>query len=416
MKVEAELISTGSELLSGRTVNRHAQTLGAALAPLGYRLVRDTTLPDDIDAIAAALEASWGRVDIVFVSGGLGPTCDDITRDAVAQVLGRRVVHDERALAALEERYRGWGRVMTEAARRQALVVEGAEVLPNPVGAAPGERIEHEGKLLFILPGPPAEFAAVLEQGILPWLQARHGVLEPAPERIFQTCGIGESDLVTLFEEEGFPGEGLDVAYCAGPGRVEVRLTSRTADAAAVDHAAARLGELVGDHVFAEGRFDMEEVVLRQLDRLGVSLATIEAGTAGLLVRRLSACEARHAGCFVGGAVVHRLDTLVDAYGVLPEELAEHGAAGDLVARRLAEAVRLRLGADIGLCLVGPGQEAAGETAAWAAVNDTAGTEAGGLPMAGRGLLREYWTSQMALDRLRRRLLRRSLEVEGRIP
>ena len=125
--VDIELISTGSELLSGRTVNRHAHALGAALGPLGFRLMRDTTLPDDIDAIAQALVAAWSRVDLVFLSGGLGPTEDDVTRDAVAKVLGRGVVLDDRTVAALAERYRGWGREMTEAGRRQALIVEGAE-------------------------------------------------------------------------------------------------------------------------------------------------------------------------------------------------------------------------------------------------------------------------------------------------
>lgn len=401
--VDIELISTGSELLSGRTVNRHAHTLGAALAPLGFRLARDTTLPDDQNAIAGALTSAWSRVDLVFLSGGLGPTEDDITRDAVAQLLGRAVVLDDRAVAALEERYRGWGREMTDAGKRQALVVEGAEALLNPVGAAAGERVEHEGKLLFILPGPPIEFSAVLEQEIIPWLREQGMASPPSPEGIFQTCGIGESDIVSLFEEAGFPGEGLDVAYCAGPGRVEVRVTSRTEDAEAVDAAADRLRDLLGDYVFAEGRVDMEDVVLRRLDRLGISLATLEVGTNGLLIRRLSGSQVRHAGNYVGGMVVHRLDTLVGEFGVLPEELAEYGAAGEVVAGRLAEAVRLRLGADLGLCLAGPGE---GGGVACMALSDAGRAEAEVkvLGFARQRLLREYWTSQMALDRVRRRL------------
>lgn len=404
MMHRVELISTGSELLSGRTVNRHAHTLGAALAPIGYRLVRDTTLPDDIDAIASALEAAWTRVDTVFLSGGLGPTSDDVTRDAVASLLGRAIVLDDRAMAALEDRYRGWGRPMNEAGKRQALVVEGAEVLPNSVGAAPGERIDHEGKRLFILPGPPVEFSAVLEQEIVPWLRRQPGTLKPLREEVFQTCGLGESDMVTLFEEQGFPGEGIDVAYCAGPGRLEVRLSSPTDDTVTLERAVARFRDLTAAYIFAEGRVNMEEAVLRQLDRLGLSLATIEAGTSGLLLRQLAESPARHAGCFAGGVVVHRLATLVEEFGVLHEELAAHGAASEVVATRLAEAVRLRLGGDVGLCLAGPAQGSDDLAPAWIAISDPSGTEAHPLKMARRRLLLEAWTTQMALDRLRRRL------------
>jgi nicotinamide-nucleotide amidase len=358
-------------------------------------------LPDDLETIAEALVAAWSRVGLVFISGGLGPTEDDITRDAVARVLGRRVVHDARAVAALEARYRAWGRGMTEAGKRQALVVEGAHVLLNPVGAASGERIEHEGKLLFILPGPPVEFRAVLEREIVPWLRDEGWAGAPVPERIFQTCGIGESDIVSVFEEAGFPGEGLDVAYCAGPGRVEVRLTSRTADAGAVEAAADRLLGLLGDYVFARGGIDMEEVVLRGLNGRGLSLATLETGTSGLVMRRLSDAPARHAGCYVGGVVVHRLHTLVEEFGVSADVLAARGAASEEVAVHLAEAIRLMLGADLGLCLAGPGRS--GETA-WVAINDAQGSAGHLLRRARSGLLGEYWVSQMALDRLRRRL------------
>ena len=141
MSHRAELISTGAELLSGRTVNCHGQTLGRALASLGIDLVRDTTVPDDLDQISESFRGALDRVELVFVSGGLGPTSDDRTRDALAQVLDRAIVMDPGALDLLTERYQRAGREVTEMAQRQVLVLEGADVLLNPAGLAPGQRL-----------------------------------------------------------------------------------------------------------------------------------------------------------------------------------------------------------------------------------------------------------------------------------
>ena len=248
MNKQAELISIGNELLSGRTLNTHAQTLGATLSAMGLRLVRDTTIPDEIPTIGTAVLEALERTGLVFVSGGLGPTVDDITRDALAEVLGKKIVLNAPAVAAMAERYAARGREMNPAAERQALVLEGASVLPNPVGAAPGQRIEWpDGKILFILPGPPNEFGALLEEEIVPWLRERFPNARPRRVRIFQTQGIGESDIVTILEREKFQPLDVDLGFYPAQGKVEIRLSAPPEKEAQVDQALETLRSLLCD-------------------------------------------------------------------------------------------------------------------------------------------------------------------------
>ncbi|NLX24576.1 MAG: competence/damage-inducible protein A [Lentisphaerae bacterium] len=227
MNIYAELISIGNELLNGRTLNTHAKDLGGELYVIGLQLMRDTTIPDDPAIIQSAVREALARTDLVFVSGGLGPTLDDITRDALALLLDRKIILDPPSVVAMAERYAARGRTMTPAAERQALVLEGASVLPNPVGAAPGQRIDlPENKALFILPGPPLEFNAILKETILPWLKIRHADARPKLVRIVQTKGVGESDIVTLLEAANFQPTDIDLGFYPGMGKVEIRLVA----------------------------------------------------------------------------------------------------------------------------------------------------------------------------------------------
>ncbi|MFA5688459.1 MAG: molybdopterin-binding protein [Kiritimatiellales bacterium] len=228
MKSEIELITIGSELLSGRTLNSHAQTLGTALTAIGLCLMRDTTVPDEISSIQSAVCDAFRRTDIVIVSGGLGPTSDDITRDALAGIFNRNIVISPEAWTVLHERFKQRNRTVTPAAERQAFILEGAITLINSVGAAPGERLELPGgKILFILPGPPNEFAAVLNDHFIPWLRGEFSSAVPNELRILTTQGVGESDIVTLLESVGFecPAQ-VQLGFYPGFGKVEIRLTA----------------------------------------------------------------------------------------------------------------------------------------------------------------------------------------------
>jgi len=260
MKADVELISIGTELLSGRTLNSHAQTLGSALSKIGLRLSRDTTIPDGIETIQSAVREALDRTDLVIVSGGLGPTSDDITRDALAGLFDRKIIISSEALEQMKSRYAARGYPFTPSAERQAFILEGAETLLNSVGAAPGERLEFPdlGKTLFIVPGPPNEFAAVLDDHISPWLQKTFPESAPDDVRVLTTQGIGESAIVHRLEEAGFQSlpalrsskseEGeISIGFYPGEGRVEIRLSAPKQKSAALDEAEAALRELLHD-------------------------------------------------------------------------------------------------------------------------------------------------------------------------
>ncbi|MBN2686426.1 MAG: competence/damage-inducible protein A [Pontiellaceae bacterium] len=248
MNIDAELISIGNELLSGRTLNTHAKDLGGVLYAIGLQLTRDTTIPDDPAVIQSAVREALARTDLVFVSGGLGPTVDDITRDALAQLLDRKIILDRLSVSTMTERYSARGRAMTPAAERQALILEGAIVLPNSGGAAPGQRIDlPDDKTLFILPGPPMEFNAILKGSILPWLKIRHATVRPKLVRTVHTKGIRESDIVTILEGAEFQPADIELGFYPAMGKVEIRLVAHPDLETQVENARQTLSTLLSE-------------------------------------------------------------------------------------------------------------------------------------------------------------------------
>ncbi len=253
MNISAELISIGNELLSGQTLNTHGRDLGEALTAIGLQLSRDTTIPDDIPTIRATVDEAFERVGIVFVSGGLGPTVDDITRDALAKLLDRKVVIDQTTVDYLKDWYEQKGKTITIAATRQAQVLEGSVVLRNSVGAAPGQRIElSKSETLFVLPGPPNEFNAILNEEIIPWLKECYAEARPRLVRIVRTKGIGESDIVTLLEAANFEPQDIELGFYPGNGKVQIRLTANPDHEAKVAEAEQTLLKLLSDHLDPE--------------------------------------------------------------------------------------------------------------------------------------------------------------------
>jgi nicotinamide-nucleotide amidase len=350
MNPVAELVSTGAELLSGRTINRHAALLGGRLADLGLRLGRDTTLPDDRATVAAAIRDALARADLVFTSGGLGPTNDDITREAICDALSRGMSESAEGIAWIEERLRRAGRVLRPNSRRQALLIDGGVLLANPAGVAPGQRIDLPGgKTLFVLPGPPREFDAILETHILPWLR-EHAAGAPPTTINLMFCGVGESDL------HDFLGPRVDesvveLAYCAAPGRVEVRLTT-SGDRSAVDAIAAALRAQFPQFLYAEHREGIGETVARLLNGTGRTLAVAESCTGGLLGGRITEIPGS-SSFFRGGVIAYANEVKTAQLGVPEDVLASVGAVSEEVARLMAENVRARLGATYGLSVTG---------------------------------------------------------------
>ncbi|MEN7972457.1 MAG: molybdopterin-binding protein [Verrucomicrobiota bacterium] len=250
MNNQAELISIGNELLCGQTLNTHGQDLGETLAAIGLQLVRDTTIPDDVSTIQSATREALARVDLIFVSGGLGPTVDDITRDALGQLLERKIMLHSPTVDHLKGWYKKRGRNITDAGKRQALVLENCAVLPNSVGAAPGQRIDlSAGKTLFVLPGPPNEFNAILSEEIVPWLKDRYADARPRLVRTVLAKGIGESDIVTILEEAAFQPEDIDLGFYPGGGQVKIRLAADPEKESEILEAEQQLLDLLADFI-----------------------------------------------------------------------------------------------------------------------------------------------------------------------
>ena len=250
MNSTIELISIGTELLSGRTLNLHAQTLGAALTQIGLSLSRDTTIPDGIKTIQSAVREAFERTDIVIVSGGLGPTSDDITREALAGFFDREIVISQAAIEAMKKRFAMRGIEMSSVSERMAQILEGAEPLINSAGAAVAQRLDVPGgQTLFILPGPPSEFAAVLDDHIVPWLQKTFPEAAPLELRILTTEGIGESKIVTLLEAAAFQPLELSIGFYPGFGKVEIRLNAPEDKLDDLDRVEGTLRELLRDYL-----------------------------------------------------------------------------------------------------------------------------------------------------------------------
>lgn len=404
-----ELLATGNELLNGRSVNTHARALGGRLTELGLALARETTVPDELDALAGAMREALARAEVLIVTGGLGPTCDDLTRDALAALLGRALVPDPTSLEALRARYRAMGRPLTASRERQALIVEGATALANPVGVAPGQRLDWQGRTLFLLPGPPNEFYAILDAEVLPWLQARVAPEDRLHQQLFMVCGLGESDIVDRLEAGGFQTpEGVALAYCAAPGKLEVRLTAPAARRAAAQTAAETLRRLLAPHSYAEERIELAECVVRRLRAAGTTVAVAESCTGGLIGHKLTDVPGSSA-VFRGGVVAYANEVKQAGLGVPPELLADEGAVSAPVAARMAQGVRERLGADYGLSVTGIAGPGGGTKEkpvglVYIGLADAQGVRTRRFLFQRDRALNKEWSAQMALDLLRRRL------------
>lgn len=405
MKPVLELVTTGSELLNGSILNRHAQWLGAHLANLGWTLGRDTTVPDDAAAIRDAIASAFSRAEVVIVTGGLGPASDDVTRDVAAAWAGTKVVMHEPTRLHVAHVYAARNKPLNAMVERHALVVEGADVLDNRHGLAPGEHITAHGRHLFLLPGPPREFQGVMRDHVLPWLD-RQGVAAKRRIAAFSCVGVGESDIATRLEQHGFGALHIDTAYCAEPARVLVRITERADGAADFDRAVALVRRELGPAIYTENDEAIEQTVHRLCRERGVTLAVAESCTGGLIGQRLTALPGSSA-YLRGGVIAYHNDVKADVLQVPCALLATHGAVSEPVARAMAEGVRRLAQADYGIAVTGIAGPDGGTPEkpvglVFIAVAGARGTEARPLRLGGgREVIRES-SATLALDLLRR--------------
>lgn len=348
-----EIVNTGSELLLGRTLNTHGHWFGQELFKLGLRVQRLTTVPDG-DAIREALDEAVRRSDVVLVTGGLGPTSDDVTREAVSAVLGIELMEDEAALRSLEAFFAERQRDMAEANRRQAQVPVGADVLPNPNGTAPGiyvpPRLNGAANCgVFLLPGPPRELYPMFAEEVAPRLRSLAGIDPSHRVRELRFTGLGESEIHDRVDAALAALEGLEFGYCARPAEVDVRLIG---DAAAVAAGEDLLLSHFAEECFSRDGLSMESVVVGALAERGWRLATAESCTGGLIADRLTDVPGASA-VFTHGWVTYANEAKTAELGVPADLLETHGAVSAEVARAMAEGALREAGADLAVAVTG---------------------------------------------------------------
>jgi nicotinamide-nucleotide amidase len=359
-----ELINTGSELMLGFVLNTHQQWLCQQLAGLGYIVTRQVAIADTSEMIQQAVREALLRSDLIIATGGLGPTADDMTRTVIAELLGKQLSEDAEVLAGIEAFFAARKRPMPPNTRVQAQVPEGATVLHNAHGTAPGLILEinpgqfrstDRRRLLIMLPGPPRELRPMFTKQVVPVLQAKFPLNAPFVCRVLKTTGLGES----LVEQKIAPPlrhlieRGLDLGYCARNGEVDVRVTARGDLAVAlVDEASQIIQDLIGKHVFGLDEDRLETVVVQLLTEQKKTVALAESCTGGYISHRLTNVPGASV-VFLSGMVTYSNEAKQQFVNVRPETLAAHGAVSEPTAREMAEGVRARTGADFGLAVTG---------------------------------------------------------------
>jgi nicotinamide-nucleotide amidase len=352
--MRVEIVTIGNEVLSGRTLDTNFAFLARAFEAVSVPVAWHTTVGDGAEGIGAALRIGLERADAVVMTGGLGPTPDDMTRKAVATVLRRPLQLDEAVLAAIRARIKKLGRKLPASVETQALLPRGAETWPNRLGTAPGILIVHRDKPVILLPGVPAEMEGLAIEHAVPYLASRSGLA--VESFTLRTFGVFE----TMLQErigplpKNWPGASL--AYLPSYFGVDLRVTASGEDRDAVRKSIARaydeLKARVAPVIYAEGDAPLERVVGEALLRRKWKIATAESCTGGLLAKRLTDTPGS-SSYFERGFVTYSNEAKLESLGVSPEDLAAHGAVSAPIAEQLAAGARAKSGAELGVGITG---------------------------------------------------------------
>lgn len=407
--MQAEIITIGTELLLGQIVDTNAADLARQLAAIGLNLFRVTTVGDNEERVAAAVSEALARADVVITSGGLGPTVDDVTRQAVARATGRELALDTALLAQIEAFFARRGLTMGENNRRQACIPQGAIPIENPVGTAPGFVVDQGGKLAIALPGVPRELKFLMQEWVIPFLRERLALRGVIKSKTLRTVGITESRVDRLIgdlEESENPTVGL----AAHPGQIDVRISARADDeaqaGALIQAMEERVRERLGDVVYGVDDETLEERVARLLWERKRTLAVVETNTGGLICQRLTRSPY---GRFVlsQGIVVATEAALAEGLGV---PLFQWETVGPQTAVEAATNLREKSGADLALAAVGDPDPGIDFYSGPSGVTHIAlvtpwETRQRELRLAGASSPARTWTANAALDLVRRSLL-----------
>jgi nicotinamide-nucleotide amidase len=408
----AEIIAIGSELLAPDRSDTNSLWLTEQLNSIGIEVKLKTIVGDDDARLEETVKDAAKRSKVVITTGGLGPTEDDITRKVVARALGRRLLLDEPLLDEIRKKFASFGAVMPERNSRQAMVIDGAEVLDNPNGSAPGLFVEHEGTAIALLPGPPREMKPMFEKLVLPRLAMKAGHVR-VMRRVLRVAGMGESAVDELIAPIYTKYENPQTTILFNRSEIEVQLTARgrtEKDAEVLlDRLSEQLEEKLGKSVFAFRGETMEEIVGLKLSVGGYTLAVAESCTGGLIAERLTNVPGS-SKYFIEGVVAYSNESKTRTLGVEPKLLLKHGAVSAEVAEAMAEGVRARARTDYGLSVTGIAGPDGGTKdkpvgLVYIALADDVQTKSRKLKLPGDRNLIRWRASQTALDMLRRRLI-----------
>jgi nicotinamide-nucleotide amidase len=354
--LDLELVTIGTELLLGFTIDTNSAELARILAPLGIRVVRRTSVPDTAHSIRGAVQEGLSRTGTVIAVGGLGPTRDDITKDAVAALFNTPLAFDQEVWDDILVRYRRLGREPAESNRSQAMIPGGATVLPNQWGTAPGLWLEGPPGLVVMLPGVPHEMRKLAEREVGPRLAARVSTPSPIVSHVLRTAGIAESTLADRLGDVDDAIQPLTLAYLPQTAGVDLRITSWHAPLEEAERllrgAAEEIRRRAGAHCYGEGETDLAAAVIERLQSAGMSIAVAESCTGGLLAGRLTSIPGSSA-VFMGGVVAYHNRAKTQALGVAEEVIVEHGAVSEAVALELVRGAQTRFGVDVALSVTG---------------------------------------------------------------
>jgi nicotinamide-nucleotide amidase len=353
--MKAEIIAVGSELLTPDRLDTNSLFLTEELNKLGIEVLRKTIVGDNRELLAEAFRDALNRVPVVIASGGLGPTEDDLTRETVAELLGRKLRRNEEVVRAIEARFRSLRRDMPAVNLRQAMVPEGAEVLANPRGTAPGLWLEDSGRMIALLPGPPRELKPLFLEQVFPRLQRRVSGVRMF-HRELRVTGLGESHVEERLRSIYTRYSEVNTTILAAPGEVQIHLRAWSDNAAqtntALDEMIRSFELALGDRIFAHSAVSLEEVVAEILTANRTTIAAAESCTGGLLAERLTRIPGS-SNYFLGGAVCYS-NELKTAWADVPAELIQaKGAVSSEVAVALAQGIRRRVGSTLGVGITG---------------------------------------------------------------
>ena len=353
--MKAEIIAVGSELLTPDRIDTNSLFLTEELNKIGIEIVRKTVVGDDRALLLEAFRDAVNRVPLTIASGGLGPTEDDLTRETVAQLLGRKLVRNDAIVRHIETRFRSFGRPMPDTNLRQAMVPEGGEPLDNPRGTAPGLWIEDRDRIIALLPGPPRELKPLFREQLLPRLLRRVSRVRMF-HRELRVTGLGESHVDSLAGPIYTRYPEVHTTVLASPGEVQIHLRMWTEDAPYAETTFADIERgldlALTDRIFSRDGSPLEVVVAHELLKQNATIAAAESCTGGLFAERLTTIAGSSA-YFLGGVVCYSNEMKTAWADVPPELIATKGAVSPEVAVALAEGIRRRVGSNLGVGITG---------------------------------------------------------------